>query len=167
MFPLCIYVGYVLDGRSFENYNRLICDTGHRSDFAANYGMPACLVNIGWVGLMFVFYLNLIMMFTEGAGYTGPTIGVVLAALTFTAMGQHPKNIWPILAGYLLLYLAAMLLCRLTGREIGWTISTQAFMGSAPGPPPDSCARPCVPPPARSTAGSSSTTAALPPASPP
>ncbi len=131
VFPLCIYVGYVLDGRSFENYNRLICDTGHRSDFAANYGMPACLVNIGWVGLMFVFYLNLIMMFTEGAGYTGPTIGVVLAALTFTAMGQHPKNIWPILAGYLLLYLAAMLLCRLTGREIGWTISTQAYINGA------------------------------------
>ena len=46
-------------------------------------------------------------------------------------MGQHPKNIWPILAGYLLLYLAAMLLCRLTGREIGWTISTQAYINGA------------------------------------
>ena len=76
-------------------------------------------------------YLNLIMIFTDGVGYTGPTIGVVLAALTFTSMGQHPKNIWPILAGYQLLYFATMLLCSMTGREIGWTISTQAYINGA------------------------------------
>lgn len=131
LFPLCIFAGYWLNGCSFDNYKKLMKDTGYRSDFAESYGMPACLMNIGFVGLFFVFYLNLTMLFTEGAGYTGPTIGVILAALTFTAMGQHPKNIWPILAGYLLLYLATMFFCHMTGREIGWTMSTQAYINGA------------------------------------
>lgn len=131
LFPLCIYAGYKLNGETFADYKELTKDTGYRSDFAENYGMPACLMNIGFVGLFFVFYLNLIMIFTDGVGYTGPTIGVVLAALTFTSMGQHPKNIWPILAGYQLLYCATMLLCSMTGREIGWTISTQAYINGA------------------------------------
>lgn len=131
VFPLCIYVGYKLNGSSFDTYKKLMKDTGYRSDFAESYGMPACLMNIGFVGLFFVLYLNLIMIFTEGVGYTGPTIGVVLAALTFTAMGQHPKNIWPVLAGYLLLYLATMFFCHMTGREIGWTMSTQAYINGA------------------------------------
>lgn len=131
VFPLCIYVGYKLNGSSFKSYGELTKDTGYRSDFAANYGMPACLINIGFVGLFFVFYLNIIMISTDGVGYTGPTIGVVLAALTFTCMGQHPKNIWPILAGYQLLYFVTMFLCNLTGREISWTISTQAYINGA------------------------------------
>ena len=131
VFPICILAGYMLDKNCFEMYQELTKDTGYRSDFAVNYGMPTCLVNIGFVGLFFVLYLNLIMIFTDGVGYTGPTIGVVLAALTFTCMGQHPKNIWPILAGYQLLYFATMLLCSLTEREIGWTISTQAYINGA------------------------------------
>lgn len=43
-------------------------------------------------------------------------------------MGQHPRNVWPILAGYLLLYLVTLVLCRMDGREIAWTISTQGYI---------------------------------------
>lgn len=131
VFPLCIYIGYKLNGNSFKGYAELTKDTGYRANFAESFGMPLCLINIGCVGLFFVLYLNLIILFTDGAGFTGPTIGVIFAALTFTAMGQHPKNIWPILAGYLLLNLFTMLLCQLTGREIAWTISTQAYINGA------------------------------------
>lgn len=131
VFPLCIYIGYKLNGNSFKGYAELTKDTGYRANFAESFGMPLCLINIGCVGLFFVLYLNLIILFTDGVGFTGPTIGVIFAALTFTAMGQHPKNIWPILAGYLLLNLFTMLLCQLTGREIAWTISTQAYINGA------------------------------------
>ena len=51
-----------------------------------------------------------------------------MAALTFSAMGQHPRNVWPILAGYLLLYLVTLVLCRMDSREIAWTISTQGYI---------------------------------------
>lgn len=128
IFSICILTGYWLNGKSFCGYRNLIRDTGYRSDFAKNYGMPLCLINIGCVGCMFLAYLNIIMFYTEGVGFTGPTIGVVLAALTFNAMGQHPRNIWPIMVGYQLLYLTSLLICHIHGREIGWSISTQGYI---------------------------------------
>lgn len=131
VFACCILAGCLLDKHSLELYKALLRDTGYRSNFAVDYGMPTCLINIGCVGFVFLLYLNLIMLFTEGVGYTGPTIGVILAALTFTCMGQHPKNIWPILAGYLLLYLATSLLVQMSGNEIGWTISMQGYINGA------------------------------------
>lgn len=128
VFLTCILTGFFLNGKSFHGYEELTRDTGHQSDFASQYGMPLCLINIGTVGIFFLFYLDIIMVYTEGAGFTGATIGVILAALTFTCMGQHPKNIWPILAGYQLLYLFTLTICYLNGREISWTITTQGYI---------------------------------------
>ena len=128
VFIICILTGFFLSGKSFLGYEKLTRDTGHQSDFASQYGMPLCLINIGTVGIFFLFYLDIIMVYTEGAGFTGATIGVILAALTFTCMGQHPKNIWPILAGYQLLYLFTLTICYLNGREISWTITTQGYI---------------------------------------
>ncbi len=128
VFITCILTGFFLNGKSFHGYEELTRDTGHQSDFASQYGMPLCLINIGTVGIFFLFYLDIIMVYTEGAGFTGATIGVILAALTFTCMGQHPKNIWPILAGYQLLYLFTLTICYLNGREISWTITTQGYI---------------------------------------
>ncbi len=128
VFLTCILTGFFLNGKSFLGYEELTRDTGHQSDFASQYGMPLCLINIGTVGIFFLFYLDIIMVYTEGAGFTGATIGVILAALTFTCMGQHPKNIWPILAGYQLLYLFTLTICYLNGREISWTITTQGYI---------------------------------------
>lgn len=127
-FIICILTGFFLNGKSFHGYEELTRDTGHQSDFASQYGMPLCLINIGTVGIFFLFYLDIIMVYTEGAGFTGATIGVILAALTFTCMGQHPKNIWPILAGYQLLYLFTLTICYLNSREISWTITTQGYI---------------------------------------
>ena len=128
IFIIFILTGFFLNGKSFLGYEELTRDTGHQSDFASQYGMPLCLINIGTVGIFFLFYLDIIMVYTEGAGFTGATIGVILAALTFTCMGQHPKNIWPILAGYQLLYLFTLTICYLNGREISWTITTQGYI---------------------------------------
>lgn len=128
IFVICIVTGFFLNSKSFRGYEELTRDTGHQSDFATKYGMPLCLINIGTVGLFFLFYLDIIMIYTEGAGFTGATIGVILAALTFTCMGQHPKNIWPILAGYQLLYLFTLAICYLNDREISWTITTQGYI---------------------------------------
>lgn len=127
-FSLCTIAGYILNGRSFKGFRHLVTDTGYSSNFAEKYGMPLCLINIGCYGFLFLLYIHLITHFTEGAGFTGPTIGVTVAALTFSAMGQHPRNVWPILAGYLLLYLVTLVLCRMDGREIAWTISTQGYI---------------------------------------
>ncbi len=128
IFTLCFLIGYLLNGRSLHRVSHLLKDTGFRSDFSEKYGMPVCLMNIGIYGCLFLAYFNFIIHFTEGAGFTGPTFGVILAALTFTAMGQHPHNVWPILLGYQLLYLVAMFFCHINGRELTWSISTQGYL---------------------------------------
>ncbi len=131
LFLLCLIVGWFLNDKSFRGFGHLVKDTGYSSDFADRYGMPLCLINIGCHGALFLLYLNLSIHFTEGAGFTGPTVGVILAALTFTAMGQHPKNVWPILLGYQLLSLVVHWVCAVNGTEIPWTLSTQGYITSA------------------------------------
>ncbi len=128
VFLLCIITGWFLNGKNFHGFNHLVKDTGYSSDFAEKYGMPLCLINIGCHGSLFLMYLNLSIHFTSGAGFTGPTVGVVLAALTFTAMGQHPKNVWPIILGYQVLHLMVILVCKTAGLDIPWTLSTQGYI---------------------------------------
>jgi hypothetical protein len=128
IFLTCLLAGYLLNGKSFQGYRLLLKDTGHSSNFSEKYGMPVCLINIGCYGLLFLAYLNIVIHFTQGAGFTGPTIGVALAALTFTAMGQHPKNVWPIIIGYQILYLVTSFFCHINGREITWSITTQGYI---------------------------------------
>ena len=77
---------------------------------------------------MFLLYINLTILFTKGVGFTGPTIGVVIASLTFAAMGQHPKNVWPILVGYQTLYFLTMYLCFIHDRDLSWSLSNQGYI---------------------------------------
>ncbi len=128
LFSCCIAAGFFLNQKSFRGYGKLLKDTGYSSDFSTKYGMPLCLVNIGLCGLIFLLYLNIITRVTEGAGFTGPTMGVILASLTFTSMGQHPKNVWPIIFGYQLLYYVTVIACAVHGRELSWSISTQSYI---------------------------------------
>jgi len=128
VFLVCMLTGYVLNGKNLKGFRYLVKDTGYSSDFAEKYGMPLCLINIGFYGLCFLLYINLLVYFTDGAGFTGPTVGVILAALTFTAMGQHPQNVWPIIVGYQLLYVVVWVFCHLNGRPLTWTLSTQAYI---------------------------------------
>lgn len=128
IFFVCIVAGYILNGKTFHGFGDLIKETGLSSDFAKQYGMPVCLINIGVHGALFLLYLNLSILFTTGAGFTGPTVGVVLAALTFSAMGQHPRNVWPIILGYQTLYFMVMAVCSLGGWNMPWTLSTQGYI---------------------------------------
>jgi len=128
---VCLAAGWYLNGRSFRGIRRLFRDTGYESNFAKKYGMPLCLINIGLYCPLVLVYTNLAILLTEGVGFTAPIFGAVFAALTFTAMGQHPRNVWPIFAGYPLLYLLALGASRFLGTDIPWTVSSQGYMMSA------------------------------------
>ena len=130
LFLLCLLAGWYLNGKSYDGLEHLLLDTGYQSNFAQKYGMPLCLINIGLYGLLFLLYINLVVGYTDGAGFTGPTFGVILAALTFTSMGQHPRNVWPIFAGFPLLSFLTMLFNHLIGGNASWTVSTQAYINS-------------------------------------
>lgn len=128
VFGMCLLVGWLLNNNSFKGLGPLLKDTGYSSDFVEKYGMPMCLINIGFYGLFFLLYINILVMFTNGAGFTGPTMGVILAAITFTAMGQHPQNVWPIIVGYQLLYIIVWFFSQMFDLEMTWTLSTQGYI---------------------------------------
>ena len=88
-------------------------------------------INIGVYGFMMLAYFFLVINLTEGAGFTGPTTGIIIASITFVSQGQHPKNVWPILLGFVVLFLGVSGSKVLLGYDIPWTLSTQAYMNGA------------------------------------
>jgi hypothetical protein len=135
IFLLSLGVGFFCNGRSFRNYRKLLSCTGYGLDFADKFGMPLCLINFGIYGFCILAYLNAVFwlhavfpFLPEGVGFTGPTAGVVFAALTFSADGQHPKNVAPIALGYTVLFVLVSGCCLATGTDIPWTLSTQAYI---------------------------------------
>ena len=127
-FIVVFIVGYIMNDHSAKGYKQLMSETGHFSNFADKYGMPLCLINMGVYGMMILVYMNLVMVFTEGVAFTGPTVGAILAALTFSAIGQHPKNTWSIFLGYIVLYVFVVILCTVQGRPVPWTLSMQGYI---------------------------------------
>ena len=135
LFALCELFGFLLNGCSFRNYRSLLNCTGYGLDFADKFGMPACFINFGVYGFCILAYLNLVFLLPvifpflpQGAGFTGPTVGVTFAALTFSADGQHPKNVGPIALGYVILFALTCGICAVSGVDIPWTLSTQAYI---------------------------------------
>lgn len=131
VFALFILWGWYLNEKSFKGYKDLLKSTGHTADFFAEYGAPKVIMNIGFYGFLVFTYFLLVISFTDGAGFTGPTVGVILAAMTFSSQGQHPANVWPIFVGYITLSLLVTILCSLAGLDIPWTLSTQGYINGA------------------------------------
>ncbi len=131
VFALFILWGWNLNGKSFKGYKELLKSTGHTADFFAEYGAPKVVLNIGFYGLAVFTYFLLVISLTDGAGFTGPTVGVILAAMTFSSQGQHPANVWPIFLGYVVLSLFVVLMCTISGVELPWTLSTQGYLNGA------------------------------------
>ena len=131
VFVMFIIWGWRLNGKSFRGYRELLNSTGHTADFFAEYGHEKVFMNIGFYGLLVLTYFLLVITFTDGAGFTGPTMGVILAAMTFSSQGQHPANVWPIFVGYIMLSLLVIVLCTLAGLDIPWTLSTQGYLNGA------------------------------------
>lgn len=94
-FALILIAGFIINGNSFKGYGKLIKDSGHKSDFAAKYGIGPCVINIGVYGLFIMAYYNLV-----GAKFTGPTYGAIWNMLAFAAAGSTPLNVFPIMIGY-------------------------------------------------------------------
>lgn len=131
IFLSFIIMGWYMNGKTFKGYEKLLESTGHRVNFFENYGPALVYMNIGIYGLMMLFYFILVITLTDGAGFTGATTGIILASITFSSQGQHPKNVWPVLLGYVVLFgmVAASKLA--FGLELPWTLSTQTYMNGA------------------------------------
>lgn len=131
IFSSFLFVGWYMNGKSFRGYGELTHSTGHRINFFEKYGPAVVYINIGVYGMMMVSYFLLVILLTDGAGFTGPTTGIILASITFVSQGQHPRNVWPVLLGYIILFMCVSLSKVAFGFEIPWTLSTQTYMNGA------------------------------------
>ncbi len=137
LFAITLIAGFVLGGRRIGRYRKLLNCTGYGTDFTDKFGMPLCLVNIGVYGFAILAYLNVIFVLPSlipglpaGVGFTGATVGVVFAALTFAADGQHPRNVLPIAVGFMALFALVVAICLAADFDIPWTLSTQAYINA-------------------------------------
>ncbi|MBR2388553.1 MAG: DUF1576 domain-containing protein [Clostridia bacterium] len=135
LFALNFICGFFMNKRRIGDYKKLLKCTGYGIDFTDKFGMPICMINIALYGFAILAYLNLIFilpeifpMLPDGVGFTGATVGVVFAALTFASDGQHPKNVFPIVVGYALLWAVVLVICLISGLDIPWTLSTQSYI---------------------------------------
>ena len=131
IFLLTAVAGIILCKGNFTGYRALLKKDGHLDDFCEQFGMKTCLINIGIYGLFILLYFNLAIFCTDGVGFTGNVAGLIFAAVTFSASGQHPKNVYPILIGYTLLSATVHVICLVSGLDIPWTLSTQSYFGGA------------------------------------
>ncbi len=135
LFLISLVLGFFLNGKSFRGYRDLIRASGYGTDFYHLYGVPICFINFGVYGFALLAYLNavfalplLIPGLPAAACFTGPTVGVVFAALSFSADGQHVRNIAPIALGYFSLFVVCALGCVALGRPVAWTLGTQSYV---------------------------------------
>lgn len=124
----CLAYGWWINGRTFKGYGELLKDSGYKTNFLRKYGRGVTVINLGVYMLMMLGYFDTVILLSNGAGFTGATCGIILAAMTFAASGQHPKNVWPILLGYVCLACLVKSECMMWDRNIPWTLSTQGYM---------------------------------------
>ena len=135
LLSITFIVGFLLNKKSIKRYGELLKCTGYGTDFTDKFGMPLCLINIATYGFAILAYLNIVFILPaifpalpSGVGFTGATVGIIFAALTFAADGQHPKNVFPIALGYVALFAIVIVICLIADFDIPWTLSTQAYI---------------------------------------
>ncbi len=100
LFALCIVFAFLM-GCTFKDYWNLMKDTGHGVSFTTKYGNAPFLMNVGVFGLMIVPYFNLAGLIDGKNVWTGMTFGIVFCMLATCNSGSHPRNVLPIMVGYL------------------------------------------------------------------
>lgn len=101
-FASMILIGWVLNGRRFIRYRRLLASSGRLvSDFVTIYGFGLTLINMGILGIGAMLYILLVK-----GQLNGVTIGAVFTVVGFGAFGKHLRNTVPIVLG---VYIASLL----------------------------------------------------------
>ena len=120
VFGACVVVALLM-GCKFRDYWQLMKDPGQGVSFSSKYGNAPFLMNVGVFGLFIMLYYNLI-----GASFNGVTFGIIFCMLCTCNSGSHPKNVWPIMVGYVV----ASLVCGwlFVGEKFALGINAQAIV---------------------------------------
>ena len=132
LFVVFIVVAFLM-GCTFKDYWNLMKDSGHGVTFSAKYGTAPFLMNVGVFGLMIVAYYNFAAIIdpnaTMSTAWTGMTFGIVFCMLSTCNSGSHPRNVLPIMVGYVLFSFVFGWIASLFGVEkYALTIGSQTIL---------------------------------------
>ena len=127
VFGLCI-VAALLMGCKPKDYWNLMKDTGKGVSFTTKYGNAPFLMNVGVYGLMIVGYFNLAGALDGKAVWTGMTFGIVFCMLCTCNSGSHPRNVFPIMVGYIVASYLFGWISGMLGGNFALTIGNQAIL---------------------------------------
>lgn len=96
LFALISMAGLLMAKDGIREFWALRRHTGLDIDFVPEFGMPAVLMNMGFVGLMTLVYMMMI-----NAPMNGATVGAVISVLCWTGNGANTRNVLPVFVGYL------------------------------------------------------------------
>ena len=133
VFGLCILAAFLM-GCKVKDYWNLMKDPGQGVSFTSKYGNAAFLMNVGVFGLMIVAYYNLAAFLDGGMArmetvWTGMTFGIVFCMLATCNSGSHPRNVLPIMLGYIVTaYLFGWIADLLGVESNGLSIGSQSIL---------------------------------------
>ena len=127
VFGLCIVVALLM-GCKPKDYWNLMKDTGKGVSFTTKYGNAPFLMNVGVFGLMIVAYFNLAGLLDGKEVWTGMTFGIVFCMLCTCNSGSHPRNVLPIMVGYIAASYLFGWISGLLGGSFALTIGNQAIL---------------------------------------
>ena len=127
VFGLCI-VAALLMGCKPKDYWNLMKDTGKGVSFTTKYGNAPFLMNVGVFGLMIVGYFNLAGAMDGKSVWTGMTFGIVFCMLCTCNSGSHPRNVLPIMVGYIITSYLFAWISGMLGGTFSLTIANQAIL---------------------------------------
>jgi len=101
-FVLVVLAGLIIIGMiwgaSFSQYKKLWKRSGRlASDYVVITDLGTTLVNMGLIGLIALGYVHMV-----GGDINGPILAGIFTVVGFGALGKHPRNIVPIMAGVFL-----------------------------------------------------------------
>lgn len=128
IFSGSLLTGFIGNGKTMRGYKEIWRSDGHDDDFFNQCGPWLTFINIGIYGFCVLAYWNVMFLLTKGVGYSGPTVGVTIAAITFSACGQTPRTVWPIALGYILVSVLTLGITYLFDLPKLWSLTTQAYI---------------------------------------
>ena len=137
IFAIALFVLFIifalLMGCKLKDYWNLMKDSGHSVSFTAKYGFAPFLMNAGVFGLMIVAYFNFAAAIDTNAAmsdaWTGMTFGIVFCMLATCNSGSHPRNVLPIMLGYIATsYLFGWIAGLLGAESFALTIGSQSIL---------------------------------------
>ena len=137
IFSILLFASFIvfalLMGATWKGYWGLMKDSGHGVSFTSKYGTPAFLMNAGVFGLMIVAYFNFAGLIDPKVDmaniWTGMTFGIVFCMLSTSNSGSHPRNVLPIMVGYIVTSFLFGWLAGLMGTEnYALTIGSQSIL---------------------------------------